>query len=71
MVKTAMGELTVEDFVTRRIDALTAEKRKEYSEGHGGGLDSGGQQVGRDKVYMDKGEKVPTEGCLQARRTPT
>jgi hypothetical protein len=65
MVKTAMGELTVEDFVTRRTEALTADKRKEYAKGTLEDWILEGNKLARDKVYIDKGEKVPTEGVFK------
>ncbi len=65
MVKKAMGELTVEDFVTRRTEALTAEKRKDYAKGTLEDWILEGNKLARDKVYIDKGEKVPTEGVFK------
>ena len=62
MVKKAMGELTVEDFVTRRTNALSAEKRQEYQKGTLEEWIIEGNKLARDKVYQDKGEKIPTDG---------
>ncbi len=62
MVKNAMGALTVEDFVTRRTGALTAEKRQEYQKGTLEDWILEGNKLARDKVYQDKGEKLPTDG---------
>jgi len=62
MVRKAMGELTVEDFVTRRINGLTDDKRKEYQKGTLEDWILEGNKLAREKVYKDKGEKIPTEG---------
>jgi hypothetical protein len=62
MVKNAMGSLTVEDFVTRRTGNLTAEKRQEYQKGTIEDWILEGNKLAREKVYVDKGEKIPTDG---------
>jgi hypothetical protein len=62
MVKKAMGGLTVDDFVTRRMAALTAEKRQEYQKGTLEDWILEGNKLAREKVYVDKGEKLPADG---------
>ena len=62
MVKAALGELTVDDFVARRTAALTAEKRKEYQRGTVEDWVLEGNKLAREKVYKDQGEKVPADG---------
>ena len=48
--------------MTRRTDALTAEKRKAYQQGTLEDWILEGNKLAREKVYRDKGEKLPTEG---------
>jgi hypothetical protein len=62
MVRMALGELTPNDFVTRRTNALTPEKRQEYQKGTLEDWILEGNKLAREKVYKDKGEKIPTEG---------
>jgi hypothetical protein len=55
----------------RRTAALTAEKRKEYQRGTVEDEILEGNKLAREKVYLDKGEKVPADGTHTRCRTLT
>jgi hypothetical protein len=62
MVKAAMGGLTVEDYVSKRTNALADDRRKEYQKGTVEDWILEGNKLAREKVYKDKGEKIPVDG---------